>query len=63
MQKMKTCRTCAFLNAVYANANTVCSILKLAHPFEPGLYIKNPNCDASQCPNYRSCAPLEERGR
>ena len=40
---MKCCGYCVFLNTKDTqNCNFVCSINKLKHPYEPGLYLKNP---------------------
>lgn len=40
---MSKCINCAFLLHSSPKSNYICSIEKMRHPNEPGLYIKNPN--------------------
>lgn len=43
---MPKCIQCAFLTQQSQKSNHICSIEKMRHPGEPGLYIKNPNTPA-----------------
>lgn len=43
---MAKCINCAFLLHQSEKSNHICSIEKMRHPSEPGLYIKNPNAPA-----------------
>lgn len=48
---MPYCRECAFIKEEIRIGNCICSILKLKHPYEPGLYLKNPN--EKSCSNFK----------
>lgn len=50
---MKICKYCVFFNAPTEKSNSICSILKIKHPYEPGLYLRNPRQDA--------CSQFKER--
>lgn len=46
---MSKCKTCVYLNQKLDKVSFICSILKIKHPTEPGLYIKNPESVSCYC--------------
>lgn len=45
---MNQCEYCVFHNVQTEKSNHICSIKKIKHPYEPGLYIINPRQDACE---------------
>lgn len=56
----KKCMNCAFLMQQSQKSNHICSIEKMRHPGEPGLYIKNPNSPAC-IKNFREKTVTEKK--